>query len=343
MARTVAVLWMLLIAVAAPTVAAAAEPPIDGQYYTLVAGDEDPATLVAHMGVTAGDPFREILLWNPTLHDVYGLAPGMRLRVPGPGPRPAFPVFTTDFSRWKPIASHTTRFAGSPPERVANIVNAANAVNNFFDDFRHPYVLPRDSLSLIWLLGDISIANGYVWGHAIGTADGELVDIPAIGGGICQLPSTIFPALMKAGLDVTTRLNHSYYPYFWWGYPEGFGWDATVQPPWTDFLWRNLYDHPVRLFMRADLTKETLTAEVWAPPELTAYATAIEGPFLIAAGRRVPAAEAGWVWWSATSVIAQYTVLDGRTVRREFWSYYGADPSWSVSLSNGGKAAALTR
>jgi len=35
---------------------------------------------------------------------------GMRLRIPGTGARPAFPAFSTDFSQWRAIASHTTRF-----------------------------------------------------------------------------------------------------------------------------------------------------------------------------------------------------------------------------------------
>lgn len=65
--------------------------------------------------------------------------------------------------------------------------------------------------------------------------------------------------------------------------------------------------------------------------------------FLVTGGRRIPTAEAGWVWWGATTVITQYTVLDGRTVPRSFWSYYGADPNWSVSLLPSGAGAALTR
>lgn len=333
--RVLTLLAIIAILVQVPALPArGAEPPEDSSadYYTLVAGDEDPDTLVRHMRVTEGDPFREILLWNPQLHDVYGLAPGLRLRVPGKGPRPAFPVFTTDFSRWVVIADHTSRFTGSPPERVENIVNAANAINNFFNDSAHPYVAPRDSLSLTWLLGDISTRNGYVWGHAIGVVDGQLVDIPAVGGGICQIPSTIFPAVMKAGLDVTVRRNHSYYPYFWWGYPEGFGWDATIVPPYQDFEWRNLYDHPVRLFARVDRKAYTLTIQVWAPPELVRYENAIDGPYLVRAGKLVPAGEAGWVWWAATTVITQRTALDGRIVERKFWSSYRADPHRSALL-----------
>ena len=83
MPRVLALIGLLLLASMGP-VAVAGTDPIDAEgFYTLVPGDEDPSTLVAHMRVTAGDPFREILFWNPQVHDVYGLAPGMRLRVPG--------------------------------------------------------------------------------------------------------------------------------------------------------------------------------------------------------------------------------------------------------------------
>jgi len=69
---------------------------------------------------------------------------------------------------------------------------------------------------------------------------------------------------------------------------------------------------------------------VWAPPQVAPYATQIDGPYLVSAGRLVPTASAGWVWWSSTTVITQNTVLDGRTVSRSFWSTYGRDPNWST-------------
>jgi vancomycin resistance protein YoaR len=137
---------------------------------------------------------------------------------------------------------------------------------------------------------------------------------------------------MKAGLDVTVRRNHSYYPYFWWGYPEGFGWDATIIPPQQDFQWRNLYDYPVRLFARVDRAAYTLRIEVWAPPELVPQETVIDGPYLIRDGKLIPTAQAGWVWWSSSTVIAQSIALDGTMVRRSFWSYYRQDPHRSSLL-----------
>src|SRR5438093_13361378 len=58
-------------------------------FYTLVEGDNDPNQLVAHLGIGGADAFREVLLWNPQLHNIYALSPGARLRIPGLGPRPA--------------------------------------------------------------------------------------------------------------------------------------------------------------------------------------------------------------------------------------------------------------
>lgn len=328
--RASAVLAIVLALLPAPAPAAANDggaAPQAASFYTLVEGDQDPRQLVAHLGLDGPDALREVLLWNPQLHNVYALGPGTRVRVPGVGPRPSFPAFEPDYSKWKIIGSHTSRFAGSTPERVTNIIVSANAVNNFFDHASHPYIGPRDSLSLTYLLGEISTRTGYVWGKAIGFQDGRPVDIPAIGGGICQLPSTVFPAAAKAGLDIVERSPHMYFPYFWYGYGEGFGFDATVAPPWgPDLVIRNLYDHPVRLFARVDLGAQTLRIEVWAPPQLVPYHVEIDGPYLYEAGRYIPIAQAGWVWWSARAVVSQKVWVDGGIWNRPFWSTYLRDP-----------------
>jgi|GEM_PF-5539214 len=296
-------------------------------FYTLVDGDTQPTQLLTHMGIDRPDAFREMLLWNPQLHNIYALSPGTRLRVPGVGPRPAFPAFESDYSKWKIIGTHTSRFVGSPWERVTNIIVAANSVNNFFDNGAHPYISPRDSLSLTYLLGEISTRTGYTLGKAIGIENGELVDIPAVGGGICQLPSTVFPAAAKAGLDIVQRTNHAYFPYFYWGYGEGFGFDATVAPPYgPDLVIRNLYDYPVRLFARVDTTKQSLTIEVWAPPQLTPFLVQIDGPYLYSAGSYIPTEQVGWVWWAARTVVSQKVWVDGSMWNRPFWSSYMRDP-----------------
>src|SRR5256712_3741336 len=296
-------------------------------FYTLVESDSEPNQLLVHLGIAGPDAFREMLLWNPQLHNIYGLTRGTSLRVPGFGQRPAFPAFQSDYSKWKIIGSHTSRFIGSPKERVTNIVVSANSVNNFFDNAAHPYIAPRDSLSLTYLLGEISPRTGYTWGKAIGLEDGELIDIPAIGGGICPLPSTVFPAAAKAGLDLAARTSHAYFPHLYWGYPQGFRVDAPVAPPWgPELRIRNLYDHPGRLFARVDTNAQSLTIEVWAPPELTPFHVEIDGPYLYAAAEYIPTAQAGWVLWRTLAVVSQKVWVDGNMWNRPFWSTYKHDP-----------------
>src|SRR5689334_292862 len=44
-------------------------------FYTLAEADSDPNQLVAHLGVDGPDAFREVLMWNPQLHNIYALTP----------------------------------------------------------------------------------------------------------------------------------------------------------------------------------------------------------------------------------------------------------------------------
>ena len=298
------------------------------KFYTLVPGDEkDWNLLVKHMGLDWDDAVRYILQWNPQIKNPYGLQVGQKLRVPGQSTQPAYPDYSGDFSRWVVIGTHTTRFVGSPGYRVDNIVNGANAINNWFNDGAHPYVTPRDSLSLNWILGATTPDKGYKLGKAIQVVNGVPYDIPAWGGGICQIPSTIFPALLKAGLDVTERRNHSYYPYWWWGYPEGFGWDATTGTPGDpDLVWRNMYDYPVRLWLTADLEAMTLRADVYAPPELLPYRVSIDGPYLTSVNPPQPTAGLNCITWAATTAVIQKVDVGESVWERTFKSYYIAAP-----------------
>ncbi|MBI2544983.1 MAG: VanW family protein [Candidatus Aenigmarchaeota archaeon] len=105
----------------------------------------------------------------------------------------ATPSYTTDFSKWKVVASHTSSFRGSEPYRVTNIIVGSNAIDKWFWE-RGPnsLILPDEEFSLNSVLD----GQDYVDGWAIGSdLKPELVS----GGGICQIPTTIFPAALKAG------------------------------------------------------------------------------------------------------------------------------------------------
>ena len=78
---------------------------------------------------------------------------------------------------------------------------------------------------------DVTAANGFedsliIWGDR--TAVG-------VGGGVCQVSTTVFRAAYEAGLPILERYNHGYVV-SWYGEP---GLDATIYTPSVDFKFRN--------------------------------------------------------------------------------------------------------
>ncbi|TVY09354.1 VanW family protein [Paenibacillus cremeus] len=92
--------------------------------------------------------------------------------------------------------------------------------------------------------------------------NGKLV--PGIGGGICQVSSTLYNAVLRAGLEIVERRNHSlpisYVP---------LGQDATFATGYINFKFRNSSQHS--LLIRTEATDRSLTVKLFGqtPPELT--------------------------------------------------------------------------
>jgi vancomycin resistance protein YoaR len=122
------------------------------------------------------------------------------------------------------VADGTTYFAGSSAERMRNIAVAAAKFEGV--------VIPPDGIfSFNQYVEDVSAANGFedsliIWGDR--TAVG-------IGGGVCQVSTTIFRSAYAAGLPIVERYNHGYVV-SWYGEP---GLDATIFTPTVDFRFRN--------------------------------------------------------------------------------------------------------
>jgi vancomycin resistance protein YoaR len=97
-------------------------------------------------------------------------------------------------------------------------------------------ISPGQEFSAINALAPFSEDNGYVEGLAI---KGKKI-VPEIGGGMCQVSTTLFRAAMNSGLEITDRSNHSivvdYYNDIRNGLP---GTDATIFYPAPDFKFRN--------------------------------------------------------------------------------------------------------
>lgn len=146
------------------------------------------------------------------------------------------------------IGEGVTSFRGSSPARVANIVRAAEAL-------RGVVIPPGEVFSFNAAVGAITAANGYedsliIWGDR--TAVG-------IGGGVCQVSTTLFRAAFFAGLPIVERWNHGYIV-SWYGEP---GLDATVYSPYVDLKFQNTTDHYILIQPVVDVTQGTLTFRLW--------------------------------------------------------------------------------
>ncbi len=129
----------------------------------------------------------------------------------------------------KMIGFYTTYYNSNNKSRSHNIDLAAQALNN-------RYVFPGESFSFNETLGERTASKGYKRAKII--VRGEVAE--GIGGGICQVSSTLFNAVDRAGMTIVRRYSHSRnVPYV----PPGR--DATVSWNGPDFVFSNPYDHPV--------------------------------------------------------------------------------------------------
>lgn len=125
------------------------------------------------------------------------------------------------------IRSDTSRFSGSTPERIHNVALAASQYDGL--------LVPPDAVfSFNEHLGDVSFETGYK--KTLIIMDGATRD--GVGGGVCQVSTTLFRTAFWAGLPIVDRTAHGYrVAYYEQGAPVGF--DATIYSPVVDFKFKN--------------------------------------------------------------------------------------------------------
>lgn len=146
------------------------------------------------------------------------------------------------------IGKAITGYRTSASERRHNIARATAMFNGLV-------VQPQVEFSFN-AVGDFSETNGFVDGYAI--IGGKLEKV--VGGGLCQVSTTLFRAVSNAGLQITQRQGHSYIVYF---YENILGFDATVFTPDLDFRWRNDSATPVYLQTESNPDAATVTFSLW--------------------------------------------------------------------------------
>jgi len=228
------------------------------------------------------------------------------------------------------IGKATTPFTGSPKNRVSNIENGIKFLTGIL-------IQPGEGFSTLDALGEVDDTTGYLPELVIKGDE----TIPEFGGGLCQVSTTLFRAVLNAGLPVSERQNHSYrvsyYEYNEDGNYIGPGLDATIYNPNPDLKFKNDTDSTILIYgyVEGDKatfelygTKDGRTVEIEGPETLTVIPAG--NPIYIdtnalAKGsvRKIETAHSGG------SVIATYKVTypDGTIREQEFKSWYKKWPA----------------
>lgn len=143
-------------------------------------------------------------------------------------------------------------FYDSIPERVYNIGLGAEKINGSL-------VSPGEAFSFNQAIGTVSAIFGFRKAYAIIQGKTVLDD----GGGVCQVSTTLYRAVINSGLPVVERVAHSYRVGF---YEEGGflpGLDATVYPPSPDFKFKNDTGSSILIQATFDKAKSKLTFELF--------------------------------------------------------------------------------
>lgn len=159
------------------------------------------------------------------------------------------------------IASYTTKFSARRDDEVKqnrkfNIQKAADIING-------NTIQPGEEWSFNTVVGPRTYELG--WKGANGISGGKEYTIQA-GGGICQVSTTLYNALLCANMEIVDRRAHTipsdYVPV---------GLDATVDTRGIDFVWKNNTDMPAYIFARVEKvegssSRHTITVYVYGKP-----------------------------------------------------------------------------
>jgi vancomycin resistance protein YoaR len=143
------------------------------------------------------------------------------------------------------LATGQTEYGSSSADRLHNVELAASRVNGAM-------VAPGQIFSFNDAAGEVSLASGYRTGYGIIATNGNISTIPSVGGGICQVATTVFHAAFRSGMPIVERSWHLYWIPRYGAAPSGLkGLDATVDADYDlDFTFRNATDHWIAIVAR---------------------------------------------------------------------------------------------
>ncbi|WP_180270626.1 VanW family protein [Sporanaerobium hydrogeniformans] len=155
------------------------------------------------------------------------------------------PQYTTEYmaASTTKIASFSTSFPHTPDGRTENIRLSAEAINGTL-------LMPGDVFSFNETVGETTLEKGYKMAPVI--SNGTITQ--GLGGGICQVSSTLYNAILRTGLCSLERRPHSkistYVP---------IGLDATVSYGTIDYKFKNTFNYPLYIEAYTDASQIYIT------------------------------------------------------------------------------------
>lgn len=156
------------------------------------------------------------------------------------------------------LSSFSTKYDASNKNRSINLELAAGKING-------TVLMPGEEFSFNKVVGERTIEAGYKEAHIY--SGGKVVD--GLAGGICQISSTLYDAVLYANLDVTSRKNHQL--------PAGYiknGLDATVVYGSIDFKFVNSRKYPIKIV--AEVKNGVAKIDIYGVKEEVEYEVRLE-------------------------------------------------------------------
>lgn len=153
------------------------------------------------------------------------------------------------------LGTGESKYTGSASSRIHNLTLAAERTSGVL-------VPPGETYSFNESVGDISGTTGYQTAYVISNGRTVLGD----GGGVCQTSTTLFRAVLNAGLPVVKRNPHAYrVSYYEIESPVGM--DASIYQPYVDFQFKNDTKNYILVQAEADLENFGLNFKLYGTPD----------------------------------------------------------------------------
>lgn len=191
------------------------------------------------------------------------------------------------------LARYTTRYVNNP-DRTTNLRLSSNAMTG-------TVLMPGQAFSFNSIVGPRTTARGYK--EAAVYSDGTVTN--GVGGGICQVVTTLYNAAIQADLKITERRNHTFVP----GYANA-GFDATVAYGSQDFKFVNSRNYPIKIV--SSVENGYCTVSIYGLRTDNEYEVSIEAEIIKTIPKKTAGGQTGYV---ADSF--RITKQNGNLIKRE--------------------------